>query len=256
MGVGLLAVVWALDLLKSARRNIAYILPIVLMLLIINSLINNNGRQVLFAVHLLGNSRLIYLEPLLFSLAMSIKLIDLMLLFVLINEFLEPHRIIELSGGRLHKPVLVMALALRIVPLMREEMSRVWDAYRTRGFGFDGGLVRRTKGYGVLARASMILALENAANWAEAMYSRGYGVGPRSHYFRGAWNFNDHAVVAASLTALATAIIAFIYNYSGDQYYYGVAVQPSLTEMFAVMVLTVMMSVPGIIAGRWRVWQF
>ncbi|MGE5417807.1 MAG: energy-coupling factor transporter transmembrane component T [Acidobacteriota bacterium] len=256
MGIGLMITVNALGLIKNAVRNIGYILPVILMLLVINSLINNNGRQVLIAVQLLGALRVVYWEPLIFSLAMSLKLIDLMLLFVLINEFLEPYRIIELSGGKLHKPVLVMAMALRIVPFMGAEIKRVQESYRTRGFTFRGGLLQRTREYGVLARAALILALENAAAWAEAMQARGYGAGPRSHYFRGAWSAADHYVMAASLIALTIAVIAFVFNYGADQYYYGVATQPRVIEVIAVVALTVIISGPGILAGRWRNWQY
>lgn len=80
---------------------------------------------------------------------------------------------------RVHVPVheiaMMMAIALRFIPILTEEMDRIMKAQRARGADFDSGnLIQRAKGLVPLLVPLFIAAIRRANDLAMAMEARCY----------------------------------------------------------------------------------
>jgi len=188
-----------------------FTLPLILLVLVINVLINRTGETVLFMIPWPGSGFPIYLEPLLYSVAMGMKLILLTALFSLLQRCFEPERLIALAGGRFHKTALVLALILRMFPVIMRDVSRITGVLRTRGVVIAGeNRVEKIKSLIPIGRIILISSLEQAWQWGEAMRARGYGTGSRTRYFAEILAREDLIVLLSGLMALGVALFTYL----------------------------------------------
>ena len=95
-----------------------------------------------------------------------------------IERLLRPLRRIGVPAGEI---ALMIAMALRFLPLLVEEYDRIRMAQLARGADFaHGGLRRRLRAVASLALPLILAALRRADELAVAMEARGYHPGPRT----------------------------------------------------------------------------
>jgi energy-coupling factor transporter transmembrane protein EcfT len=100
----------------------------------------------------------------------------------------------------------MVSLALRFVPTLLEEFSRIKTAQLARGAELETGrLDRRMKSMAVLVAPLLVSAFRRADNLAEAMETRGYARGPRTtlHQLR----FGREEAIALIVLGLLLSLI-------------------------------------------------
>jgi energy-coupling factor transporter transmembrane protein EcfT len=105
----------------------------------------------------------------------------------------------------------MVSLALRFVPTLLEEFSRIKTAQLARGAEWEKGrLDRRMKSMAVLLAPLLVSAFRRADDLAEAMETRGYARGPRTslHQLRLG---GQEAVALIALGFLLTLVLASKY---------------------------------------------
>lgn len=257
LGVVLLLLAASQGVGKKARQSLVWTMPMVILFLLINTLVSGQGRQTLFVVHVFQSARPVYREALIYGTAMGLKLADLVLLFVLVNRFFGPDRLIEVTGSRLYKPVLVLALALRMIPCLLKDIEQIRDTFRLRGTMPNRKKLADMRQYFPFIRAVLVAGLDSAAAWAEALQVRGYGCGPRSHYFREVWGAADYAAIIAAFMVTGTAVASCLLGLGHYGYYQGTVALTCSGEVLLVGTEALALLFPGLLLSEgFKGWRF
>lgn len=109
---------------------------------------------------------------------------------------------------RLHAPVddvaLMLSLAVRFIPLMAEEASRLQRAQRSRGADFAGrGLACRLASWQTVLIPLVVRMFRRATMLGQAMEARCYGAGPRT-------SLADRALAPADAAGLVLGLVACV----------------------------------------------
>lgn len=108
---------------------------------------------------------------------------------------------------------LMLSIALRFVPLLVDETTKIMDAQRARGVDFgEGGLIKRIKSFVPILIPLFVSSFSIAYDLAIAMESRGYKDGEgRSKYRVLSWGKVDNIMVVTMFAV--TAILLFLRSY-------------------------------------------
>lgn len=124
-----------------------------------------------------------------------------------LDALFAPLSAIGLPG---HEIAMVIALTLRFVPTMAEEVSQITDAQTARGGGVaEGSAAKRILSIGPILIALFAAALRHAQNLSRALDARCYeGGASRTHFRPLAFAFRD--AIAASVTCGAVVILILL----------------------------------------------
>ncbi|MQS96762.1 energy-coupling factor transporter transmembrane component T family protein [Companilactobacillus halodurans] len=108
---------------------------------------------------------------------------------------------------------LMLSIALRFVPLLVDETTKIMDAQRARGVDFgEGGLIKRIKSFVPILIPLFVSSFSIAYDLAIAMESRGYRDGEgRSKYRVLNWAKRDNIMVVFMICL--TIILLFLRSY-------------------------------------------
>ncbi|MBD5069006.1 MAG: energy-coupling factor transporter transmembrane protein EcfT [Lactobacillus sp.] len=111
-----------------------------------------------------------------------------------------------------HEISLMLSIALRFVPTLMDETTKIMNAQRSRGGDFsEGSLVKRIKAVIPLLIPLFVSALTRAEDLATAMEARGYRGGEgRTKYRRQIWQLKD--TVSLVFFGLVTVGLIFFRN--------------------------------------------
>ena len=107
-----------------------------------------------------------------------------------------------------HEVAMMVTIALRFIPTLQEEASKITRAQAARGADFgEGGPIRRARSLLPVLLPLVIGAFRRADELAEAMESRGYrGDAGRTRYRELRFGLRDAAALAATVLVLALAV--------------------------------------------------
>ncbi|WP_057766310.1 energy-coupling factor transporter transmembrane component T family protein [Companilactobacillus tucceti] len=127
-----------------------------------------------------------------------------------IESILKPLKVIKFPVTQV---ALMLSIALRFVPLLIDETTKIMDAQRARGVDFgEGGVMQRIKSFVPILIPLFVSSFSIAYDLAIAMESRGYKDGEgRSKYRVLSWARRDN--VALGVMILITIILLFIRSY-------------------------------------------
>ncbi len=154
-------------------------LPLALFTLVLNPLFNHRGYTLLFR---LPTGSYVTLESLLYGISAGIMLATVVLWFTCFQVCISSEKFLFLFGRILPGLSLVLDMTLRFIPRFATQYRAVADAQK--GLGRDmtrGKPLQKAKNAAAVLSITLTWALENAADTADSMKSRGYG-GGRSRY--------------------------------------------------------------------------
>jgi energy-coupling factor transport system permease protein len=211
-------------------KTMRYALPLLLIILIVNVLVSQNGVTVLYEsprIPVFGALR-ITLEAVVFGLMMSLRLLIVLAACSLYLAWLSPDRALGLMAKWAGRSAVVAMLTARLIPYLTEQATSVGEVMRTRGVRFQEGTFRqRIQKHNMMLCVLLISSLEGSWQVAEAMEARGFGSRRRSSYTRERWQLRDLMAWAAMLCALA-ALLWLAYTGAASYKFY-----PRLTPLFA-----------------------
>ena len=158
-------------------------------------------------------------EGALLGLAMALRLIYLVMFASLLTFTTTPAKISDGLEGLLsplkrlglpaHDIAMMITIALRFIPTLFEETSRIIKAQKSRGADFEsGGLMRRARTYVTVLIPLFVIVFKRAENLAVAMEARGYAGGEgrtRMHPLR--WRRSDGAALAGFIFLSALLVV-------------------------------------------------
>ena len=158
-------------------------------------------------------------EGALLGLAMALRLIYLVMFASLLTFTTTPAKISDGLEGLLsplkrlglpaHDVAMMITIALRFIPTLFEETSRIIKAQKSRGADFEsGGLMRRARAYVPVLIPLFVIVFKRAENLAVAMEARGYAGGEGRTRMRPLmWRSSDGAALAGFIFLSALLVV-------------------------------------------------
>lgn len=214
--------IWAADGLAAWEGYMKYALWMVALIMVINPLMVQAGKTVLWQsphLPLLGRIN-ITMEAICYGAAMGVRLLDIISIFCLYSLIVHPDRLLNLLSRFAGKSGLVVSLATRLVPVMASSMNNIREVQQLRGVDFKTGSIKEKIGkYAAVFNVLLVSSLEDSLNIAEAMQARAFGSGPRSCYRREFFRPRDWICLAGCLFSLAVALYAVVGGLAAYHYY-------------------------------------
>ncbi|GGA33809.1 ABC transporter permease [Kroppenstedtia guangzhouensis] len=157
-------------------------------ILVVNPLTSERGTHVLWE----GTSHRVTWEAVLYGGMMSGIILCVMATFISYQQVIPTNKFLYLFSRLLPQWALLIVLALRLVPLLRERLGEIEMVHRSREdeipkLSLQERLRRSMKRLEVL----LTWSLEEGLQRADSMKARGYGTGRRSSYSPYRWRPQD-----------------------------------------------------------------
>ncbi len=128
-----------------------------------------------------------------------------------IESLLSPLKKIKFP---VHELALIMSIALRFIPILTEETSRIMNAQKARGADFEsGGITKRIKAVVPILIPLLISAFRRADELGDAMDARCYsGSDNRTKYKRLRFTYRDGVAFAVIVGLIVAVVLLRIYT--------------------------------------------
>lgn len=164
---------------KLKKMMVMFLLPMMVVAVLINALINHHGST--FLVYL-GDSP-ITLEAVLFGVITAFMLATLILWFTCYTDVMTSDKFMYLFGRIIPAASLIFSMVLRFVPRFNAQAKVISDGQKCLGRDVTKGRFRDKVSSGLrLLSILTTWAMENAIDTADTMKSRGYGLPGRTSY--------------------------------------------------------------------------
>jgi energy-coupling factor transport system permease protein len=165
---------------RALRFQLLFMLPMMIVAALINPAFSHQGVTTLCY---LPDGNPLTLESILYGIAAAAMLATVITWFSCFNAVMSSDKFIYLFGRVIPALSLLLSMALRFVPLFKDQIRRISDAQRCVGRDVRNGTILRRARHGVRILSIMVTwALENAIETADSMNSRGYGLPGRTAF--------------------------------------------------------------------------
>lgn len=193
---------------ENLIRIIKGMLPMSVMIIIINPLVNHQGVTIL-GYFRSGNP--FTLEACIYGFAAAAIIWSLVQWFVCWNRIMTTEKLIYLFGRLMPALSLVVSMSLRFVPRYQRQLHKIMDAQKQLGkFGKGAGVISRLK---LSIRVLSIMttwAIEHAVETAQSMKGRGYGLPGRTAFSIYRWQARDTRLFIFELVLGVSVLIGGI----------------------------------------------
>ncbi len=198
--------------MKSLRFGLMLVLPLILLSVIFNPLVNHRGMTILF--ELPWNLGPVTLESVFYGLTTGLMIGAVIIWFVSFNIIITSDKLIYLFGRILPGSSLIFVMILRFIPRYREQVKKINEAQQAMGMGVNAGPLRKKIRNGVRILSIMFTwALENAIQTADSMRSRGYGLKNRTSFMVYKITLADKLLLLSMIVLICGMICAFASGY-------------------------------------------
>lgn len=239
---------------RSFRFTFAFLFPMLLFVVLVNTLFNHNGMTTLF--YLRDNP--ITLESLLYGSAAGLMLATILLWFSSYNVVMTSDKFVYLFGRILPAASLIFSMVLRFVPRFKAQIKIISNAQKCIGRDLSNGTLRERARHGMKILSIMVTwALENAIDTADSMKSRGYGLPGRSSFSMFRFDLRDRSVLAVLVILITGVLIGALLGQSTMQYFPSVKLtEVTGTSLISYLIYGLLCFLPMIIdLGEERKWK-
>lgn len=248
---------WAYSMLLKGtgaiKTNLAFTIPILVVMAVINTLFTHNGKTVLLYI----NDSRITLEAFLYGLAGAVLVSAVVIWFGSFNMVMSSDKLIYLFGKAAPVLGLTLSMVFRFIPLLKSRYKEISMGQRCMGRHVEGNLFSKARQ--ICKEISILISwsLEASIETSDSMEARGYGLPGRTSFHLFKMSPTDWMLMA---TITVTGIICVVGCALGKTsiYYYPVVVPMSWDAMTIITLISyvVLLALPLVldIAGE-RKWQ-
>ena len=185
---------------EAFRYLFKTILPLYVLILIVNPLVNHRGVTILFYL----NGNMITRESLIFGMLSGLMVVNMLMIFYSFNRVMTSDKLLDVFSVFSKSFALIFTMTLRLLPRYREEFKKVNAAQKSIGEGTgDGGFFDRIRHASEIMNSVITFALEDGIDTANSMNARGYGLKGKSRYRKNRMTLTDRLTALFMILLLA-----------------------------------------------------
>lgn len=188
---------------KTFLSDLAFFIPMFLLIAIINPLFSHNGVTPLFFMN--GNP--VTLEAILYGGNIALMLLAVVYWCKCYSKIMTTDKFLYLFGKIIPKLALVLSMALRFIPLFREKHKEFRTVQSASGLYDQKGFVNKILCELKVFSALVTWSLENSVDTASSMKARGYGLKGRTHFSM--YKFRKRDGLMLTLNMVLFSVVAF-----------------------------------------------
>ena len=200
---------------KNFWHNLAFYIPLFLMIAVTNPLFSRNGVTPLFFLN--GNP--VTLEAILYGLDIAVMLVAVMYWFKCYNHIMTSEKVLFLFGRVIPKLSLLLSTALRFVPLFKAQIKKIHQAQKAMGLYTGSSYVDKLRGAVRVFSAMLTWSLENAIDTGDSMKAHGYGLKGRSHFALFRFTVRDGMLLGVSILLLVFVLLGLMLKETAFSFY-------------------------------------
>ena len=209
---------------KALLFDLAFVLPFIVIVAVMNPLFNHEGVTVLFY---LWNGNAVTKEAVLYGLVSVCMFAALIMWFYCLNSVMTADKYVYLFGRAIPVLSLVFSMVLRFVPRIFKRISEVSRAQRSIAPPAGKSAVKAARhGMSVLS-VTVTWALESAVNISDSMRSRGYGLKGRTSFSIYRFEKRDAVMLAGLLAVFALSAAAIAAKHIRFRFYPSIKYAPT-----------------------------
>lgn len=239
-------------------NTLKYGLPTAILIIIVNPLVSQKGRTVIWQglrLPVLGTIKITF-EALSYGFNMAAKLICIMFVFLLYSILTDQDESFSFFSKYAHKLTLILSMTTNIIHKLRLEIMRVKDVMILRGVRFDHkSPIKRIKVYYPILKVILISALEGSLDRAEALYSRGYGETKRTAYSKIKMNNLDYIFIVSNIILFLVFVASFVKGI-GRYEFYPVLKGFTNMELLYIIFIDFILLIPFFLIWGCKRWKF
>ena len=200
---------------RSLLTTVAFCLPFMLLIAILNSFFNTAGATNLFEIGPFS----LTLEALCYGVFIGLMILSVLVWFSCYSTVMTDDKFTYLFGRAFPSLSLLISMVSRWVPSMAQRGRVVWDSQEALIGGYDQSNKGRFNRGVRLASVLAGLGMEDSIQTSDSMRARGYGVGKRTSYSQYAWHMREF-VVLGLLVVLIVVNAMLMFHANGEFAYY------------------------------------
>jgi energy-coupling factor transport system permease protein len=228
-------------LLLSRARPEARLRPLLLLLLsaaagaaLLNPLLSHLGDDVLFSlpgwIPVAGGP--ITTEAAAFGLVAGLGIVASALAVAPLSLAIESHELINALPHFLDRTGTAVSASLHLVPGIARSYTAIREGQLLRGWRPGGPAA-----WGEVLVPTLLTAIEDSVQLAEAMEARAYGSGPRTSFTVSRWRSSDTVLLLASATVAGGFLLARAFGAGADWHAYPRLTAPELQPFLVALCL-------------------
>ena len=210
---------------------------------LINPLLSHVGDDVLFslpaAIPVAGGP--ITAEAAVFGLVVGLGIAASMLAVAPLSLAIESHELINALPRHLERTGTAVSASLHLVPGIARSYTAIREGQLLRGWKPGGPAA-----WGEVLVPTLLTAIEDSVQLAEAMEARAYGSGRRTSFAVSRWRASDSVLLLAAAAVAGGFLIARAAGFGGDWHAYPRLTAPELQP--ALLALCLLLFLPAV---RW-----
>lgn len=231
-----------------------YFFLLFLILALANPLVSHNGETVLFVM----NDNPITLEAVLYGVNSAAMVIGVLYWLRSFTHIMTSEKLLRITGALSPKLSLVISMALRYVPLFREQSEKVSDAQKAMGMFREDNIIDDIRGKLRIFSVLITWALENGIVTADSMAARGFGSGRRTQFSNFRFRRADRIFLAADLVLFGICAASVGAGRLGFTFYPGIkASSPGPFGIAGIAAYCILVFLPVITEAEVRLkWKY
>lgn len=207
------------------------LLPMMILAIIINPLVNHHGSTFLFY---LGDNP-VTLEAIIFGIVTAFMLATIILWFTCYTAVMTSDKFMFLFGRVIPSASLIFSMVLRFVPRFTAQARVISDGQKCIGRDITSGKMREKISNGVRILSILTTwAMENAMDTADTMKSRGYGMKGRTSFTLYRFDLRDGIILGMFVSAMAVIVAGALSGRNTLIYYPEISFHPLDWQSFVV----------------------
>ena len=184
---------------KFLKTAVIFVLPAMVISVLINVWINNQGTTVVFYLF----EKPIYLEVVLYAALQSLAFASVLMWCYTYNFVMSSDKFIYVFGRIIPTLSLVFSMVLRFIPMFHSRASLIGKGQKCIGHDTGSGSKKERISRGISILSIMTTwSLENSVDTSDSMKARGYGLPGRTAYNQYYFSFKDITVMIAFVILL------------------------------------------------------
>lgn len=244
--------------LRDIFAYVKFIIFVAILIIILNPIMSHNGVTILYQSTInipIYGAITITLEAILFGVQMGAIMVIITMIFGFGNLILHPDRTFGFFAKFFKKSALLMSMTIRFFPTLLNSYKNIIEVEKLRGNMINNKkFISRIKSQGNVVNILFMTSLEDAVDVSESMYSRGFGLGKRSTYFKEKVRGMDIIIILFVLLELIY-LYFLIRNGFNTMNFYPHCDNPFAIITFQGVLFSVLFFVPFLINWGWKIWR-